>query len=182
MCKQDLCIPHQGEQLWVLHYHRLMEWVWFEGTFKGQLGSNPSAVSRDFQNLPLHQVAQTPIQPDCKYFHSFSGHLTPVFHHLHCKKFLPNTYSKSTLLQFKIYFVLLQQSSSPSFLEAPFRYWKGLEGFPGAFSSPENQPISLSLSPQQRCSSPWNIFVASSGLSHSRSISFLCWKCQNWIL
>lgn len=36
-CKQDLGFAHQGEQLWVLHYHRIMEWAGFEGTFKEQL-------------------------------------------------------------------------------------------------------------------------------------------------
>jgi len=46
-------------------------------------------------HLPLHQVAQSSIQPGLKHFqgggiHNFSGQPVSVFHHPHGEEFLPN--------------------------------------------------------------------------------------------
>ena len=52
------------------------------------------------------------------------------------------------------------QKSLSSFLVGPFRYWNAAWSL---LFSGLNNPNSLSLYSQQRCSSPWIIFVASSG-------------------
>ncbi|KAK4814026.1 hypothetical protein QYF61_004656 [Mycteria americana] len=43
-----------------------------------------------------------------------------------------------------------------------------------------NNPNSLSLSSQERCSSPLIILVALFGTHSNRSMSFLCWEPQSW--
>ena len=74
-----------------------------ERTFKAHLEQTPC---NEQGHLPLDQIAQSPVQPDLKCLqgwglHYLSGQPVPVFHHTHCKKFLPYIQSKSTLPQFK---------------------------------------------------------------------------------
>jgi len=62
-----------------------------EGTFNGHLAQPPCSEQG---HLQLHQVAQSLIQPDLACFQGWgtyhlSGKPVPVFHHRHCKKFLP---------------------------------------------------------------------------------------------
>ncbi|KAK4806804.1 hypothetical protein QYF61_005600 [Mycteria americana] len=44
-----------------------------------------------------------------------------------------------------------------------------------------NNPNSLSLSSEERCSSPLNIFMALLWTRSNRSMSFLCWRPQSWM-
>ena len=67
-------------------------------TFKSNLVQPPC---NEQGHLQLDQVVQNPVQPDLECFqgwgiHNISGPV-PVFHHPHCKKFLPYIYSESTL-------------------------------------------------------------------------------------
>jgi len=56
------------------------------------------------------------------------------------------------------------KKSFSSFIVGPFRYWKAAVSCPQSLLfSRLKSPNSLSLSSQQRCSSPWIIVVASSG-------------------
>jgi len=80
--------------------HSTIEWAGLEVTFKGHLAQHPCSEQG---HLQLDQVAQSPIQPDLECFQAqgidhLSGQPVPVFHHPHCKKFLPSIQSKSTLL------------------------------------------------------------------------------------
>ena len=71
-------------------------------------------------------------------------------------------------------------SPSPSFLEAPFWYWKAAVRSPWSLLfSRLNSPNSLSLSSQERCSSPLINFVALLWTCSNRSMSFFCWGPQN---
>ena len=55
------------------------------------------------------------------------------------------------------------RSQSPSCVHVPFKYWKATARFPQSIlSSRLNKPSSISLSSQERCSSPLIISVASS--------------------
>ena len=83
--------------------HRLTSWFGLEGTFKDHLIQSPCHGQG---NLPLTQVAQSPIQHGFEQFqwwgtHIFSEQPIPVSHHPHCKKFLPYVRFKSTFFQFK---------------------------------------------------------------------------------
>ena len=76
-----------------------MEYFELEGTFKGQL---VQFLCNEQGHLQLDQVAQSPIQRDLECFqgwgiYNLSGQPVPVFHHPHCKRFLPYIYSESTL-------------------------------------------------------------------------------------
>ena len=70
--------------------HRIIELFEMEGTLKGQLVQ----LSYSEQgHLQLHQVVQSPIQPDLEFLqggaiHHLSGQPVPVPHHPHCKKLL----------------------------------------------------------------------------------------------
>jgi len=84
-------------------HHKIIEQFGLEGTFRGHLAQLPFSEQG---HLQLEQVAQGPVQPDLECFqglgiYSLSGQPVPVFHHPHCKKFLPYIQSKSTLLWFK---------------------------------------------------------------------------------
>ena len=93
----------------------------------------------------------------------------PVSHTLVVKNFF--LISNLHLLSFSLKplpFVLslhaLVKSPSPAFLQAQFKYWMVVVRSPHRLLfSRLNSPNSLSLSSQQRCSSPRIIFVASSG-------------------
>ncbi|KAK4827484.1 hypothetical protein QYF61_018784 [Mycteria americana] len=62
---------------------------------------------------------------------------------------------------------------------APFRYWKAARRCPQSLLfSRLNNPNSLSLSSQERCSSPRIIFVALLWTHSNSSMSFLCWGPQ----
>ena len=78
--------------------YRIIEQFGLEGTFKAHL-VHPSCSEQG--HLPLDQVAQSLIQPDLKCYqgwgiHNFAGQPVALFHHPHCKKFLPYVQSKST--------------------------------------------------------------------------------------
>lgn len=73
------------------------------------------------------------------------------------------------LLAFVLSLHFLIRISFPSLLQAPFQYWKAAMGSPHTFSRPNN-PNSLSLSSQKRCSNTLIIFIA-----------LLCIHC-NWFL
>jgi len=83
-------------------------------------------------------------------------------------------------------FVLLQEallkSLSHPFLQAYFTYWKAAVRSPcSLLFSRLNSPNSLSLSSQERCSSPHIIFVALLCTRSNRSMSFLCRRLQSWM-
>ncbi|KAK4825368.1 hypothetical protein QYF61_027121 [Mycteria americana] len=68
--------------------HRIIEWFWLEGTFKGHPVQSPC---NEQGHLQLDQVAQSPIQPDLDCLqgwgiHHLSGKPVPVFHHPHLLK------------------------------------------------------------------------------------------------
>jgi len=70
-----------------------------EGTFKGHLVQHPR---NEQGHLQLHQVAQSPIQPDTECLQGWgiyhlSGQPVSVFHHPHCKNFffISNLYLSS---------------------------------------------------------------------------------------
>lgn len=72
--------------------------AWVGSNLKCRLIPNP------LQWKGIHQAAQSPIEPDLKYFHwpgfhNFSGHLVPEPHQPHSQEFLPTTQSKPTLFQ-----------------------------------------------------------------------------------
>jgi len=82
---------------------RTIEWFGLEGTFRGR-------AAQSYRNkqghLPLDQVAQSRIQLVLGCFqgrciYHLSGQPIPVFHHPHCKKFLPYNQSKSIVFYFK---------------------------------------------------------------------------------
>ena len=88
-----------GAGLDTLHDHRIIEWFGLEGTFNGHLAQPPCSAQG---HLQLDQIAQSPVQPDLECFLGWgivhlSGKPVPVFHHPHCKKFLPYIRSKYTL-------------------------------------------------------------------------------------
>jgi len=84
--------------------HRMIiECSWLEGTFRGHPAQPPCSGQGQLQ---LDQVGQSSIQSDTECFQVWgidhlSGQPLPVFHHPHCKDFLPYIQSKSTLPQFK---------------------------------------------------------------------------------
>ena len=72
-------------------YHRIIEWLRLQDALKGHLDQPPC---NEQGHLQLDQVAQSPVQPDLECFREWgiyhlSRQLAPVFHHPHCKKFLP---------------------------------------------------------------------------------------------
>jgi len=80
-------------------YHRIIESFVLEGTPRGHLVQPPSSKQG---NRQLDQVAQSPVQSGLECFqgwglHCLSGQPVPVFHHPHCKEFLPYSQPKSTL-------------------------------------------------------------------------------------
>ena len=69
------------------------------------MSSSPTPCNEQ-GHLQLDQVAQSPMQLDVEGFQGWgiyhlSGQHVPVFHHPHCKKFLPYIQSKPTLPWFK---------------------------------------------------------------------------------
>ena len=81
---------HEAAGPW-LHL-RITECFGLKGTFRGHL-AQPACSEQG--HLQLDQVAQSPIQPGLEYFQGWgiyhlSGKPIPVFHHPHCKKFLPS--------------------------------------------------------------------------------------------
>jgi len=71
--------------------------------FKRSSSSTPCHGQGD---LSLDQETQNAIQPNLEHLqgwhiHNFFGQPVLVFHHPHCKKFLPCLQSKPTLFQFK---------------------------------------------------------------------------------
>jgi len=64
---------------------------------------------------------------------------------------------------------------SPSFLQGPFGYWKAALRSPcSLLFSRLKSPNTLSLSSQERCSSPWIIFVALLWTCSNSSMPFFC--------
>ncbi|NWW54203.1 SHAN3 protein, partial [Pedionomus torquatus] len=142
-----------------------------EGTFK-IIQFHPPCPGQG--HLPPPQVAPSSIQPGLEPLqgwgsHSFSGQPLPVPHHPHSKEVLPKIQSKSPLFQFKTLPPcpvppLPDQESLSSSPGAPFRSWKAAPSSPRSLLfSRLNSPSSLSLSSQQRGSSPLSILVASAG-------------------
>ena len=76
----------------------------------------------------------------------------------------------------------LVNSLSTSCLYAPFKYWKATMRSPQILLlSKQNKPSSLSLSSQERCSSPQIISVALLWTRSKSSTSFLYWGLQAWM-
>jgi len=122
-------------------------------------------------HLPLDQVAQSPVHPGLERLqglsiYTFSGHPVPVTHHPCSEEFL---WSKSALFQLEAITPCpvapcpFKNSLSSSLL-GPFRYWQAAIRSPWSLGfSRLNSPNSVSLSSQQRCSSPHVIAMACSG-------------------
>ncbi|KAK4815157.1 hypothetical protein QYF61_017598 [Mycteria americana] len=129
---------------------RIIDWVGLAGTFKGHLVQPPC---NEQGHLHLDQVAQSPVQPGLERFQGWgishlSGQPGPVFHHPQHKTCLPY---------------------------APFKDRKAARRSPRSrLFSRLNNPNSLSLSYQERCSIPLIIFVALLWTRSHRSMSFLC--------
>ncbi|KAK4820562.1 hypothetical protein QYF61_001625 [Mycteria americana] len=67
-------------------------------------------------------------------------------------------------------------------LIAPFQYWKAAMRSPRSLLfSRLNSPNSLSLSSQDRCSSPQVIFMSLLWTCSNSSMSFLCRGLQSWM-
>jgi len=147
-----------------------------EGTFKDHLVQGPCHGQG---HLPLDQVAQSPIQPGLE--HSQGGASTAP---------LGNLFQCLTTLVVKNFFLISNlnlpsfnlkpltpcpittspsKKSLSSFLVGFFRYWKAaVRSHRSLLFSRLNSPNSLRLSSQERCSSPWIIFVAFSGPAQTR--------------
>ena len=99
MKKSSLTTVEQTCIISMKYFKNFMEWFGLEGTLKGQLVQPPHGEQG---HLHLDQVAQSPVQPDLECFQGWgiyhlSGQPLAVFHHPHCKKFLPYIQSKSIL-------------------------------------------------------------------------------------
>jgi len=73
------------------------------GTYRGHLAELACNEQGHFQ---LDQAAETPVQPDLECFQGWgiyhlSGQPMPMFHHPHCKKFVPSIQSNTTGFYFK---------------------------------------------------------------------------------
>jgi len=144
--------------------------------WKGPLKAIQSNPCHEQGHLQLDEVTQSLVQPDLGRLqgwgiHHLAGQPVPGPHHPQCKTLLPSIQSESSLFQFKaITLVLLLQallkSLSPSFLQAPFKYWKAAVRCPQSLLfSRLSSPSSPSLSSQQRGSSLRIIAGAPSGPS-----------------
>lgn len=76
------------EKCFHLLYHRIIECIWLEGSFKSHL---VLPLCNERGHIPLNQVAQTLVQPNLKCFQGWgmdllSGQPVPMSHHCHCKK------------------------------------------------------------------------------------------------
>ncbi|KAK4831337.1 hypothetical protein QYF61_017468 [Mycteria americana] len=111
-----------------------------------------------------------------------SGHLqgrTPWVGHITCRR-PPNHKVKAAALIAAATLCQQVQPHEEVFVQAPFRYWKAAIRSPHSLIfSRLNNPNSLSLSAQERCSSPLIIFVALLWTHSNRPMSFLCWGPQS---
>ncbi|KAK4819472.1 LOW QUALITY PROTEIN: hypothetical protein QYF61_004698 [Mycteria americana] len=107
------------------------------------------------------------------------GNLFQCFTTLIVKNFFLQSSLNLPSLSLKLLLLVLSQqallkSLSPSLLEAPFKDWKAVIRSPRSLLfSRLNNPSSLSLSLEERCSSPRIIFVALLWPCSSSSMSFL---------
>ena len=75
----------------------------------------------------------------------------------------------------------LLKSLSPSFLQAPFRYWQAAVRSPWSLCSPGWTAPPLSAFPHRRgVPSLWSFLWLSSGPTPTRSMSFPCWGLQSF--
>lgn len=105
-----------------------------------------------------------------------------LFHHHHCKKCLPNAQYKSCLIQFETIApcpICTWQSALSMLLRSSCYISKGHNKV--SLLSKQNNPNSLSLCPQQSCSSPQCIFVPLVLPHFNESTPFLHWGPQNWM-
>ena len=150
-----------------------IEWFGLEGTLQ-IISFQPPAMGRDtfhqtrLLKAPSHLALNTAREwAATASLDNLCQCLTTVL----VKKFLPCIQSKSTLPQFKaITHVLLLQTLLKVFPHLSYKpalkYWKAsMKSLWSLLFSRLNNPNSLSLSSQQRGSSPRIIFVASSGPS-----------------
>ena len=116
---------------------------------------------------------------------SFSGQPVPVPHNSHRKEFLTSNINLPLFCLKPSPLVVSLQAlvSSPSaaFLWASVRYWQAaLRSACSLLFSRLISPNSLSLSSEERGSSPLIIFMASSGPAPTSPCLFLCWGLQSW--
>lgn len=143
-------------------HHRIIQWFGLEETFKDHL----------VWHLAWCDVAKYSVQPDLGHFQPWAcaislGNLLHCFTALIIRDFF-------LITSLNINFILKLSSLvrgpdnksfsiSPSFLRAPFSYWKTAIRSPWSLLlSRLNNPNSLCLSSQERGSSPLNTFVAPS--------------------
>ena len=136
----------------------------WKGPFKGHLVHPPCSKQG---HLQIHQVAQSHVQLGRECFQwwgicHLSGQPVPVPHHPLCKKkffFISNLNLPAFSL--KLLPLVLSQQALLKTLSPSFKYWKAARRSPWSLLfSRLNSPNSLSLSSQERCSIPLDVFVA----------------------
>ena len=162
--------------------------AWVEKDHNDHLVSTPCYVQG---RQPADQAAQSHIQPGLECLqgwgiHSLLGQPVQYVTTLWGKNFLLITNLNLPCLSLKPFPLVLSlptfvNSRSLSCLYAPFKYWKATMRSPlNLLYSKLNKASSLSLSSQERCSSPLTILVALLWTHSKSSVSFLYWGRQAW--
>ena len=103
-----------------VYYHRVIELFELKGTFKGHLVQSPYSEQGQLQ---LHQVAQSPVQPNCECLsgrwgiHRISGQPVTMLHCSYCKKTssLSNRYVLYLVMHVKACMDYLEQMRNVNF-------------------------------------------------------------------
>jgi len=153
-----------------LRFYLSTEWFGLEGTFKAHLDQPPCHGQG---HLLQYQVAQSPVQSDFER----SQHIHPQLLWMTCSSVSPLSSQKVSYGQSKPTPFQLKAAAPCPVMAGPGKkqplhlsykpplYTISLqEDLRRAFSSPGCTAPTLSLSPQQRCSSPLTTFMAFSGL------------------
>jgi len=141
--------------------------------------SGPTSLIKQGHHLEL--VVQDPVQLAFDYLqgwrlHDFSGQPVPVLGHLHSEKVFPDVQKEPPVFGLcPLPLILLLgttvKSLSSSSLHSPSIFVYTAEILLSLLFSRLNSPSSLSLSSQERCSTPFSIFVGLHWTFSSSSVS-----------